>query len=148
TGAVTGGDQVQLEISGPPIDPQPDLTSSWDFYRVPRPTGDGPDGGRLAQAWAMLGREDRGAASGSDEYRPRPCEPITGASTGWDEVTDEIAARAADHRIVIINESHQVTRHRETTRMIQTRLKPRGFNVLAAEAFVHFSGPNSPINDP
>jgi hypothetical protein len=93
----------------------------------------------------MLGREDRAAATGSAEYKPSPCEVVPGGPRGWDAVVNAIAARAVNHRVVIVNESHQLTRHRETTRRLLAKLRPLGFTVFAAEAFNH--GPDgSPVD--
>ena len=101
---------MKLEVAGPAIDAP--LIPRPDFYRLPQTAGESGGGGRLAQWWAMLGREDRAAASesGGAEYSPRECEVATGSPSGWDAVIDAIVARAADHRVVIINESHMVTR--------------------------------------
>lgn len=139
----TNDARVQLEPLGPVI--EPGQTASPEIYRAPRPRGEGPDGGRLAQGWAMLGREDRAAAAGSDEYAPSECAAAPGSPKGWDAVIDAIAARAANHRIVIINESHNLTRHRETTRRLLAKLRPLGFSVLAAEAFFHGPEESSPV---
>jgi hypothetical protein len=95
----------------------------------------------------MLGREDRSAASGTvrDEYSPQECETAADSPTGWDGVIDAIVARAAAHRIVIVNESHVITRHRETTRRLLAELRPLGFTVLAAETFIQGYGTTAPV---
>jgi len=144
-GVAVPRDRVQLEVAGPAIDAP--LIPLPDFYRLPRAVGEGGDGGRLAQRWAMLGREDRAAASesGGAEYSPRECEAVPGSPLGWDAVIDAVVARAADHRVVIINESHMVTRHRETTRRLLAKLRPLGFSVLAAETFNQGYGTTSPV---
>ncbi|MEO6359919.1 MAG: hypothetical protein ABIO43_05005 [Sphingomicrobium sp.] len=59
-----------------------------------------------------------------------------------------IAARAANQRVVIINENHFVTRHRETTRRLLAKLRPLGFSVLAAEAFFHGPEGSTPVEQP
>ena len=135
-------DRVKLEVAGPVIDAP--LIPLPDFYRLPQ-AGENGDGGGLAQRWAMLGREDRAAATAGEEYTPRECEVATGSPLGWDAVIDAIVARAAHHRVVIINESHMVTRHRETTRRLLDKLRPLGFSVLAAEAFSQGYGMPSPV---
>jgi hypothetical protein len=144
-GVAAPPERVQLEVAGPPIDAP--LIPLPDFYRLPPAGDESGDGGRLAQQWAMLGREDRAAASqsGSAEYIPRPCEAAPGSPSGWDAVIDAIVARAADHRVVIINESHMVTRHRETTRRLLEKLRPLGFRALAAETFNQGYGMTSPV---
>jgi hypothetical protein len=146
-GVAVPRDQVRLEVAGPIIDAPP--IPFPDFYRLPRSVGEGEDGGRLAQRWAMLGREDRAAASesGSAEYSPRECEMAPGSPSGWDAVIDAIVARAAAYRVVIINESHMVTRHRETTRRLLAKLRPLGFRVLAAETFIQGYGATSPVEE-
>lgn len=138
-------DRVQLEVAGPPVDPGQSVFG--DIYRMPVRTSEGFDGGTFAQRWAMLGREDRAAASasGSAEYTPEKCDAIPGSPFGWDAVTDALATRAADHRVLIINESHHVTRHRETTRWLLAKLRPLGFSVLAAETFNHGLDGTSPV---
>lgn len=135
--------RVQLEVAGPVIDAA--QTTRSDRYQVPRATGNAWDASMLAQGWAMLGREDRAAASENHEYRPAECEPVADGPSGWDAVVDAIAARAANHRIVIINESHVVSRHRETTRRLLAKLRPLGFSVLAAETFAHLPDGKSPV---
>lgn len=141
----TPREQVHLEVVGPAIEaPQIPLP---DFYRLPQPALAGADGGSFAQKWSILGREDRGAASerGRFEYSSLECEALPDSPTGWDAVIDAIVARAADHRVVIINESHMVTRHRETTRRLLAKLRPLGFRVLAAEAFSQMTGGTPPV---
>lgn len=135
--------QVRLKLAGPPVDPT--QTASPARYRMPRPTGNAWDASVLAQGWAMLGREDCAAAGGGSEYSPIECEAASGSPSGWDEVVDAIVARAANHRVVIINESHVVTRHRETTRRLLAKLRPLGFSVLAAETFTHLPDGKSPV---
>ena len=79
------------------------------------------------------------------EYRPQECEQVPGSPSERDAVIDAIVARAADHRVVIINESHILTRHRETTRRLLGKLRPLGFRVLAAETFNQGYGSTAPV---
>lgn len=130
-------DPVRLTVLGPPI--AAEETGQKFLYQRPRvPEGmpdDASTAGLRAQGWSMLGREDRGAALGEAEYREQACDPLPASPEGLDEIADHIAKRAAEHRIVIINESHTVTRTRELTRMLLPRLRAVGFTVLSAEAF-------------
>lgn len=142
--AAADGDVV-LEVAGPVVDP--DQTASPARYRLPRPSGNPWDASMISQGWSMLGREDRAAASGYAEYKPSTCNPVSGSPSGWTEVIDAIATRAADHRVVIVNESHVITRHRETTRRLLEKLRPLGFSVLAAETFTHLGGGRSPVDE-
>src|SRR5690606_22850830 len=77
----------------------------------------------------------------------RECAAAPNSAAGWDAVIDAIAARAEGHRVVIINESHMVTRHRETTRRLLAKLQPLGFRVLAAETFNQGYGGPPPVED-
>jgi hypothetical protein len=144
-GVPVSRDPVQLEVAGPAIDPP--VIPLPDFYKLPQAQGESTDGGRFAQRWAMMGREDRAAASASSgaEYTPRECAAAPGSPAGWDAVIDAIVAHAAGHRVVIINESHMVTRHRETTRRLLAKLRPLGFRVLAAETFTQGFGAPAPV---
>ena len=137
--------EVELDLAGPIVDP--DQTASPARYRVPRPTGTSWVASMIPQTWSMLGRADRAAAGGYREYRPSPCNRVAGSPSGWDEVVDAIAERAADHRVVIVNESHVLTCDRETTRRLLERLRPLGFSVLAAETFIHRADGRSPVEE-
>jgi hypothetical protein len=83
----------------------------------------------------MLGREDKGAATGHPEYKARLCPADASGVSGMDNLIDTIIKRAAAHRIVIVNESHTLTRHRDFTRQLLPKLRAQGFTVLAAETF-------------
>jgi len=121
---------VGLSVAGPPI--PADSSGLAILYRVP-----GTEGfvGSIDQRWSLLGREDRGAASQPGEYRARACAPLPSGARTRENVIAAIAARAADHRVIIINESHAVTRHRDTIRRLLTALRPLGYSVYAAETF-------------
>jgi hypothetical protein len=136
--------QVRLEVVGEIVEPS--ATADPARYALRTPTLNAWEAGAQAQSWSMLGREDRAAAAGYPEYQPAECEALGGGPSGWDNVLDAIAARAADYRIVIINESHVVTRHRETTRRLLAKLRPLGFSVLAAETFTHLLEGQSPVS--
>ena len=133
--AGTAQNPVILEVAGQPIDAS---ATEQDFlYEIPAKAEGDDDGGGSAQSWAMLGREDLSAKTGSDEFRVANCEAERGAVFGWENVVDEIATQAATRRVVIINESHATSRHRETTRMLLHKLRPFGFTVFAAETFTN-----------
>ncbi|MDJ0978325.1 MAG: hypothetical protein QNI87_07295 [Erythrobacter sp.] len=140
---------VELIVEGPPIEAK--ATGQDHIY--PRPSVPGPyrssssAAGILAQGWSMLGREDLAAAAGSNEYRARPCEALAGGASGAQEVLDVIAARAANARIVIINESHEVTLHRDFSRRVIERLRPLGYSVFAAETFANLKDKTDPVEE-
>ncbi len=145
-GAAGTGDQVQLVVAGPPLDAPQDWQRQ--FYTMPATVQSVEDGGLVAQAWSMLGREDRAARLGQSEYVPAECALLPGSPTGWDAVADAIAAQATRHRIMIINESHVVTRHRHMTRSLLPRLHALGFRALAAETFFNPGEPVPISNQP
>lgn len=84
---------------------------------------------RANQTLSLFGREDLIAAT-SNDYRTTDCEPLPGAP----EPLDEIARLAERTSIVIVNESHERTRHRGFTARIANRLRPLGYDTLAIEA--------------
>ena len=131
---------VHLKVAGPPISAE--KTGEAFIYRIPQP--DTPPG-IGAQQWSMLGREDRGAATGDGDYIARPCGQVPGGASGWSNVIDAIVARADRHRVVIINESHSVTRHRELIRQLLPRLRALGFTTYAAETFAHGDEGTDPV---
>ncbi len=134
------GPAVTLEIAGAPLSAEE--TGQAFLYRVPGP--DDP-AGIAAQTWSMLGREDRAAMTGDSEYLPQPCTPAPDTPKGRQSVIAEIAAQAATSRIVIVNESHTVTRHRDTVRQLLGALRPLGFSVYAAETFSNAEDEADPV---
>jgi len=127
---------VELVVAGPPIDAEE--TGQAFLYADPRPMD--AQGGRQAQQFSMLGREDK-AAGVDDEYEAAPCPPLTPGAEGEAAVLARIVAAARKHRVVIINESHVVTQHRDFTRKVIGALRPLGYSVLAAEAFANSGEP-------
>jgi hypothetical protein len=123
----------ELQVAGPPIEAS--LTGQGFLYTLPKDAGDQPDGGAAAQKWSMLGREDKSAKTVNAEYGAIPCSPLAKPEFGLDAIIDTISKRAASHRIVIVNESHTVTRHREFTQRLLPKLRALGFTVFAAETF-------------
>lgn len=91
----------------------------------------GEDGGIRAQYLSMLGREDLF----EEDADLRVCAPLMRDSTAVDPV-DEIARRAADARIVIINEAHDRPQHRAFIADVASRLRADGFSIYAAETFL------------
>lgn len=132
---------VSLSLAGPPV--AAEETGQGFLYRVP---SDAVSGGWQVQQWAMLGREDLGAATGDAEYHSRPCEPVSGSAAGIGAVIDVIRTQAANRRVVIVNESHAVTRHRDTIRLLLEALRPLGFSVYAAETFSNSEDTPDPVN--
>ncbi|MEL7729023.1 hypothetical protein AAG612_05755 [Citromicrobium bathyomarinum] len=133
TPRVAGGaptPSVRLSVSGPPIASED--TGLDPFYRVP---GQGAAVGPAAQQWSMLGREDRGSLTDTSEYRASPCAVLPGTRRGWEAALATIVERARQSRVVIVNESHSVTRHRDTVRQLLGALRPLGYTVYAAETF-------------
>ncbi len=124
---------VKLDVYGPPTEASE--TGQAHLYKIFKiPVGE-EDGGRSSQKWSMLGREDKGAQSGDAEYAAMPCPANPNYKAGLNNVIAAIAERAAFHRIIIINESHTVTRHRETVRQLLPKLRAQGYTVFAAETF-------------
>lgn len=85
-----------------------------------------PDGD--TQTLSMFGREDLIAAS-SDDYGSTGCAPLPSATS----VMDEIVRRARQTSIVVINESHERSRHRGFAADVARRLRPLGYDTLALE---------------
>ncbi|MEL6706881.1 MAG: hypothetical protein AAFP79_01265 [Pseudomonadota bacterium] len=141
--------EVELIVSGPPIEAN-ETEQDYIYLRpeVPEAYRDSPGAaGILAQGWSMLGREDLGAKAGSDEYEARPCKALEGGAKGTEAVLGAIAARAAATRIVIINESHEVTLHRDFSRHLIERLRPLGYTVFAAETFSNLKDAPDPVEE-
>ncbi|MBU1755754.1 MAG: hypothetical protein KJ703_01985 [Alphaproteobacteria bacterium] len=134
------GSAVTLEVAGAPISAEE--TGQAFLYRLP---GAEDPAGIAAQTWSMLGREDRAAMTGDSEYLPQPCTPVPDAPRGRESVVAAIAQQAATSRIVIVNESHTVTRHRETVRQLLGALRPLGFSVYAAETFSNAEDEADPV---
>lgn len=128
-------DRVELTVAGSAI-PAAQAGPSY-LHAVP---GTERSFGPADQQWSMLGREDRGALARPVEYRATPCKPLPGQSAGW---LDEVVTRASERRVVIVNESHSVTRHRDTIRQILAALRPLGYAVYAAETFSNRGQPAS-----
>ena len=131
---------VRLSVAGPAIPVEASGLAL--LYRVPGTAG---FVGPADQQWSALGREDRGAASQPGEYRERACAPLQPGVRGRDDVIAAIAERAADHRVIIINESHSVTRHRDTIRRLLVALRPLGYSVYAAETFNNSEPGSDPV---
>ncbi|WP_242181635.1 hypothetical protein [Sphingomonas sp. CARO-RG-8B-R24-01] len=86
----------------------------------------GPDSD--LQTLSLFGREDLIAPS-SPSYTPTHCAPLASATP----VLAEIARRARETRIVIINESHERSEHRGFSARVARALRPLGYDVLALE---------------
>lgn len=79
-----------------------------------------------------VGREDIHAAVQDWTLIPGRCAP-TGSPEA--DAIDEIVKRAANTRIVIINEAHDRPRHRAFIQQVATRIRSLGYSVFAAETF-------------
>lgn len=139
--AVTNG--VMLSYSNE-IEPAHDQIDKV-IYQVPDRTVGPDDGGLTAQAWAMLGREDIAAKLGSSELVPTGCLPSDFARRGWSSVRTAILSEASRHKVLIINESHWITRHRGIIIDLLPDLRALGYSTYAAEAFTNLQGHPSPI---
>jgi hypothetical protein len=136
---------VDIVVAGSPVEASE--TGQAFLYAMPAIAKGEHDGGRSSQRWSMLGREDKSAAGNEAEYKPRVCPAGQDSRPGLDNVVDAIAKRAASHKVVIVNESHTVTRHRETTRQLLPKLRSLSFTVFAAETFTNGPDPKPPIDD-
>lgn len=90
------------------------------------------------QTLSLFGREDLIPATSRD-YRAIECTPHSLAT----DPLDAIALQARKTSIVIINESHEQSRHRAFTAKLAARLRPLGYDTLGLEALI-----NSPAETP
>lgn len=93
------------------------------------------------QTLSLFGREDL-IAEASFEYKATGCAPLPSGAAS-DTVLDEIARRAAQTSIVIINESHVRSRSRGFIAEVAERLRPLGYDALAMETLSN-PGPKMP----
>lgn len=135
---------VELVVAGPPISAEE--TGQPPLYQTPPPIEGVDMSGIFAQHWSMMGREDLSALTGDSEYRAVACDPVPGGPSGTQAVIATIVERARDHRVVIINESHTLTRHRDFSRQVIAALRAEGFAVLAAETFGNVEGAVDPVD--
>lgn len=135
---------VELVVAGPPISAE--ATGQKHIYQMPKPIEGVDMRGIFAQHWSLMGREDLSAATGDSEYRALACDVVPNGPIGTQAVIAAIVARAREHRVVIINESHTVTRHRDFSRQVITALRAEGFTVLAAETFSNLEGEADPVD--
>ena len=135
------GSPVTLTLAGASL--PADRTDQAFLYRVPSATD---HESMVTQEWSMLGREDRAALTGFWEYRAKACIPARPAVSGMDDAIAEIVRQTADTRVVIVNESHTVTRHRDTVARLLSALRPLGFTVYAAETFSNSEDEVDPID--
>ena len=135
---------VNLTVAGPPLTPA--QTERPFFYEIRLPAEGEVSGGVTQQDWSRLGREDRAAqVPGDREYAARACPARSGAILGRDAVLDAIVDEAARARVLIVNESHHLTRHREISRLLAERLRPLGYTVFAAETFNNTNDGPDPV---
>lgn len=85
-----------------------------------------------------VGRNDLHAALPSRPIRAAPCERWpTREDAAAASVAAELAALARDTTIVIINESHDESRHREVVRQLAIELRRAGYVYYAAETLTN-----------
>jgi hypothetical protein len=81
-----------------------------------------------------VGRHDLYASLPSLPARTAPCEPWPSSGGGTAQsIAAELAALARDTTIVIINERHEESRHREVVRQLAIELRRLGYVYYAAE---------------
>lgn len=81
------------------------------------------------QAAAFVGREDFFVANSNESFSARTCQSLPG------DPIAEIARRAAQTNIVIINEAHDSPQHRQFIAEVLNALWPLGYKTYAAETF-------------
>lgn len=69
--------------------------------------------------------------------------PDLGGAQARDAI-DAVVEAAREHRIVILNEAHNVSRHRQFAAQVARALRPLGFDWFAAETFI----PRQPVPAP
>lgn len=108
----------------------------WFFDRVPAsPVTDlttGP-GQQYQQTLHAVGRHDLHAALPTKMVRPAPCAPWPAADGDGRTIAERLAELARDTSIVIINEAHDESRHREVVRQLAIELRKQGYQYFAAE---------------
>jgi hypothetical protein len=95
------------------------------------------------QTLSIAGREDL-IAGVSSSYQKKDCSSLPLAGDIW----DEIERRARDTSIVIVNESHEQSRHRDFIGKLAQRLRPLGYSIYAAETLANSDDDNDQINEP
>ncbi len=94
----------------------------------------------LAQSFVGLEHE---AQASFDRLTGEVAKPITSSPIDDAEALDALDAiveAARDRRVVILNESHHMPRHRAFAAQLATRLRAIGFDTFAAETFVDAEG--------
>jgi len=90
------------------------------------------EGQRYMQFLPMAGREDLHATADGWRDVAGRCETLPESA---DDVLDEIAKRAKDTRILIINEAHDRPLHRAFIQQVAGRVRELGYTVFSAETF-------------
>lgn len=89
----------------------------------------------LSQYAAFLG--DEATALGLDEVARNPASPLPDLAAAVSrDALEAIADAAANTRIVILNEAHNVSGHRAFAARVMRVLRPLGFDWFAAETFI------------
>lgn len=93
-----------------------------------------PTAGQYLQNLHAVGRQDLHAALPNRIVRPAPCEPWPSRpDRAPQSIAAELAVLARDTTVVIINEAHDESRHREVVRQLAVELRREGYLYYAAE---------------
>lgn len=95
-----------------------------------------PPAAQLLRQFAALVGDEPLALSGGGSRMPPP--DLAGAEAR--DAIDSIVAAAREHQIVILNEAHNVSRHRAFAEQVLRALRPLGFEWIAAETFTPVGG--------
>jgi hypothetical protein len=85
------------------------------------------EGQRYLQTLHAVGRHDLHAAFPSSMARQGPCEPWPDVDVGPQSVVAAIVELARNTSIVIINEAHDESRHRDGVRHLAVALREAGY---------------------
>ena len=108
----------------------------WFFNQVPAsPVTDLTTGAgqQYQQTLHAVGRQDLHAALPEKMLRPAPCAPWPATEGDQRTIAERLAELARDTSIVIINEAHDESRHREVVRQLAIELRKQGYQYFAAE---------------
>lgn len=115
----------------------------WFFQYVPAPPPTDlstPTGQMYVQMLHAVGRHDVHAALPSRVASAASCAPWPAATDDRRTVAARLAELARGTSIVIINEAHDESRHREVVRQLAIELRAQGYEHYAAETFSELAG--------
>jgi hypothetical protein len=110
---------------------------------APEPADLGNGGGATAQTLAFLGREDLVMRGGIFKHGRGQCTPLQKDGAPVDPVS-YIAGKAADVRVTMLNEAHDMPQGRDFNGRIAAALRPEGYRLYGAETFGAGIGADSP----